>query len=143
MEAADRPTYMLIFRESTPERYEEMTREELRHCLLTWNAWCDGIAGQGKLLQGNPLTPEARLVTRTRAGAGNGNGAADGPFTEAKELIGGYLLLGVDSMEEAVAIAEQAPNLRHGLTVEVRQVAAGCHLARSLGWPTMREPAEA
>lgn len=121
--------YMLVFRESTPERYAEMSREELTQCLLTWNAWCDELASQGRLLGGNPLMPGARLVTKE---------GADGPFAEAKELIGGYFLLDVASMEEAVAVARQAPNLRHGQTVEVREVAAGCHLARALGWETMR-----
>lgn len=130
---------MLIFRESTPERYEQMSMEQRRECLLTWNAWCDQLAEQGRLRHGHPLAPEGRLVTRGRGG----NGAADGPFAEAKELIGGYLLLTAASMDEAVAIAGQSPNLQYGMTVEVRAVAAGCHLARSLGWPTMREPAEA
>lgn len=138
MESA-RPSFMLIFRESTPQRYEEMSQEELRQCLLGWNSWCDGLAAQGKLQHGNPLAPGARLVSGKR----ERKSAADGPFAEAKELIGGYLLLSVGSMEEAVSIAEQAPNLRYGLTIEVREVAAGCHLARALGWPTMREPAGA
>lgn len=130
--------YLLIFRESTPERYEAMPVEERRRCLDAWNAWCDRLAAEGKLQAGNPLLPEARVVS-----AAGGTRVVDGPFAEAKELIGGYFLLAVDSLDEATAIAEQCPNLRHGMIVEVRPVAEACHLARSLGWQTMREPTPA
>jgi hypothetical protein len=131
-------SYLLIFRESTPERYEAMSRDERRRALDDWNAWCDKLAAQGKLQHGHPLMPEGRLVSSATAGR-----RIDGPFAEAKEMIGGYFLLQAASLEEAVAIAEESPNLPYGMTVEVRQVAGGCHLARSLGLTTMREPAEA
>jgi hypothetical protein len=130
-------SYLLVFRESTPERYEAMTMEERRDAMLRWNAWCDDLAARGKLQSGNTLAPEARVVSASR-----GTRAIDGPFAEAKELIGGYLLLSAGSLEEATAIAEQCPNLPYGMVVEVRAVARACHLARVLGWETMRGPAE-
>jgi hypothetical protein len=46
-------------------------------------------------------------------------------------------------MDEATAIARECPNLPHGMEVEVRPIAQACHLARSLGWETMRGPAVA
>ena len=130
-------SYLLVFRETTPERYEAMSRDELRDALLRWNAWCDELAAKGALRAGNTLQPEGRVVTAAPGAA------VDGPFTEAKEMIGGYLLLEAGSMAEATAIAEACPNLRYGMSVEVRPVGARCHLARVLGWPTMREPAGA
>lgn len=133
MEAAS-PAYLLIFRESTPERYEAMSVDERREALRRWNAWCDKLAAQGKLLSGNPLLPEGRVISRARPGGG-----VDGPFAEAKEMIGGYFLLSAASLDEATAIAEQSPNLPYGMTIEVRPVAGGCHLARSLGLRGMRE----
>lgn len=153
-------SYLLVFRETTPERYEEMSCEERRAALARWNAWCDGLLAEGRLQAGNTLAPEGRVVSRaggTRAvvsaaehaaeriagrAAGHTTGrAVDGPFAEAKELIGGYILLHAGSLEEAVAIAEGCPNLPYGMEVEVRPVAQACHLARSLGWATMRGPA--
>lgn len=131
-------SYLLIFRESTPERYEAMSRDERRRALADWNAWCDKLAALGKLKDGHPLFPEGRTVSRAAAGR-----RLDGPFAEAKEMIGGYFFLTAGSMEEAIAIAEESPNLQHGQTVEVRPVAGGCHLARSLGLEGMREPIEA
>ena len=54
---------------------------------------------------------------------------ADGPFAESKETIGGYFLLNVGTMDEAVAIAQQCPGLPYGIRVEVRPVAGECPVA--------------
>lgn len=132
----DTRSYMLIFRETTPERYSAMTAEERRAALDAWNAWCDRLAGAGKLKDGHPLMPAGRVV-----GAGASTKPTDGPFTEAKEMIGGYFLVEAASLAETVEIAEQSPNIQFGMSVEVREVAGACHLARSLGMTTMREPA--
>ena len=56
----------------------------------------------------------------------------DGPFAESKESIGGYFLLTVPSMDEAVAIAQQCPGLPYGIRVEVRPVAGECPIAEVL-----------
>lgn len=45
----------------------------------------------------------------------------DGPFTEAKEVIGGYWILDVPSKEEAVAWAKRAP-MPAGETIEIRRL---------------------
>ncbi|HWD20663.1 MAG TPA: YciI family protein, partial [Verrucomicrobiae bacterium] len=55
-----------------------------------------------------------------------GRVVADGPFAESKEAIGGYFLLQVKSLDEAVAIAQDCPGLAHGVKVEVRPVASVC-----------------
>ena len=130
--------YMLIFRESTPEVYEQMSMDERRHQLDRWNAWCDDLAAQGRFQHGHPLLPEGRVVSAAR-----GRKGVDGPFAEAKELVGGYFIVAARDLDEATKIAEQCPLLPFGMTVEVRPVAGGCHLAQSLGWETMRGPTAA
>lgn len=130
---ASSSAYLFIFRETTPERYETMSTEQRREALRQWNAWTDELAAQGRLQSGNPLQPEGRVV------AARERRALDGPFTEAKELIGGYFLLHAASLDEAEALAEGCPNLQYGMSVEVRPVAGGCHLAQSLGLSGMRE----
>ena len=126
--------YMLIFRESSPETYEAMSTEQRRQALQEWNDWCDSLAPQ----HGHPLESGGRTVSAARGGR-----ALDGPFAEAKELIGGYVLVTAADLDEATAMAERCPSLQYGLTIEIRPVAGACHLARSLGWETMREPAGA
>ena len=131
MRESETSAYMLIFRETTPERYQSMSDEERRKRLNDWNAWCDELAGAGRLQSGNPLLPEGAVVSEK---------GVDGPFTEAKELVGGYFLVTAASLAEATEIARQSPNLPYGMSIEVRPVAGACHLARSLGMRTMREP---
>lgn len=130
--------YLLIFRETALERYDAMSNEQRLQAMRRWNGWLDALVAQGKMQGGNTLDSSARIVSST-----NGPRTVDGPFAEAKELIAGYILLTVSSLDEATAIAEQCPFLEYGMTVEVRAVAQACHLARALGWETMREPATA
>ena len=50
-------------------------------------------------------------------------GATDGPFVEAKEVIGGYMIVSAESMEEAVDVARQSPGVwMPGSSVEVREI---------------------
>ena len=64
--------------------------------------------------------------------SGKNRVVSDGPFAESKEAIGGYFLLDVASLDEAVAIAQECPGLPYGIRVEVRPVAAECPLASEL-----------
>jgi hypothetical protein len=52
----------------------------------------------------------------------------DGPFAEAKEAVGGYVLLRVSGLDEATQIAQRHPGLEYGLIIEVREMTASCHL---------------
>ncbi len=130
-------TILLLVRETRPAAYEAMSPEETRRCLDRWNAWVDRMAATGKLAAANPLESRARLVSGRR-----GEHVVDGPYTEAKELVAGFFLLTDTTMEEVTAMARECPNLPHGMTVEIRPVAGACHLARTIGWETMRGPAE-
>ncbi len=125
--------FMLIFRES-PEYYAGMSADKRRQILITWNAWYDGLARQGKATGGNALDI---ATSRTVSGA-NGERIIDGPYAEAKEAIAGYFTLNVSGMEEATEIARHCPNLAYGMTVEVRLLATACHIAKSLGMDSMR-----
>jgi len=50
-------------------------------------------------------------------------GAMDGPFVEAKEVIGGYMIVSAGSLEEAMEIARQCPGVvRPGSSIEVREI---------------------
>jgi hypothetical protein len=62
------------------------------------------------------------LSDSTRIDARNGKrSVVDGPFAEAKEIVGGFLVLDVASREEALAIAQECPAADYA-TVEVREV---------------------
>lgn len=79
----------------------------------------ESLTKAGVLLGLDGLTPPAK-ATRVRFSGGQAK-ATDGPFTEAKELIGGYWMIQAKSKEEAVEWAKRAPML-DGDVIEVRQV---------------------
>ena len=56
-------------------------------------------------------------------GTGGVPAVTDGPFLEAKEFMGGYYLVDVESKERAVELAQQIPDAKvAGLAIEVRQI---------------------
>ena len=72
---------------------------------------------RGVLLGTNSLkSPGARLTVR-----GGKSQVVDGPFTEAKEIVGGYFLLNVKTLEAALAFALECPAAQWA-TVEVREL---------------------
>lgn len=115
--------YMLFFRGN--DWTKGLSPEQIQSVMNQWKSWFERFSAQGKVQGGHPLERAARIVSGK-----NGRIVSDGPFTEAKEAIGGYFMLNVDGYDEAVAIAKGCPGLEHGCVVEVRQVAATCACAR-------------
>jgi len=115
---------MLIFRGT--DWYKGLSSEEMQQVGDKWMAWFKGLMASGQAVAGNPLEREGKIVS------GKSKAVSDGPFAEAKETIGGYFLLKVNSMEEAVTIAQQCPGLPYGIRVEVRAVAGECPLVEQL-----------
>src|SRR3989442_4487299 len=114
--------YLLLFRGSQWDK--GLSPEQLQGAMDQFMAWFERLKQQGKVKVGQPLERTGKIVSGK-----NGRTVADGPFAESKEAIGGYFLLQVDSLEEAVAIAKDCPGLAYGSVVEVRPVAAECPLA--------------
>ena len=119
------PEYMLIFRGT--DWHKGLSPEQMQQIASQWMAWFQGLTSQGKAIAGNPLEPEGKVVSGK-----NGRVVADGPFAESKEAIGGYFLLRVGSLDEAVAIAKDCPGLAYGIKVEVRTVAEQCPVLKDV-----------
>jgi hypothetical protein len=66
---------------------------------------------------GGRLKPGGRVVTAS--------GVTDGPFAEAKETIGGFMVVAAEDYDRAVAVAKECPGLvRPGSTVEIREISS-------------------
>jgi hypothetical protein len=113
--------YMLIFRGT--DWHNGLSPEQMQQVADTWMTWFKRLTDEGKVLAGNPLEPEGKIISGK-----NGHVVSDGPFAESKEAIGGYFLLQVNTLDEAVEIAQECPGLAYGIRVEVRPVAAQCPL---------------
>ena len=88
-------------------------------------AFGQSLHAQGKLLASESLRPDAH-GTRVRVAQGKPQ-LLDGPFAEAREMVGGFFLIEAADKDEAVAIAQRCPADRFA-TVEVRECAP-CYLA--------------
>jgi hypothetical protein len=113
--------YMLLFR--SDEWYEELSYDEIQKVISRNNAWIEKLTAQGKAKPGHALQRKGATVSGK-----NGRIVSDGPFAESKEAIGGYLILNVETLEEAIAIAKSSPNLAYGTSIEVRPVGEECPL---------------
>ena len=112
---------MLLYR--SDEWYKKLSQAELRKLMNQNKAWIEGLAAQGKAKPGRALERRGAIVSGS-----NGKIVTDGPFPESKEAIGGYLVLDVETMDEAISIAQSSPGLAYGGSIEVRPVADECPL---------------
>ena len=80
------------------------------------------LSANGQYLGGNPLhSPSTATSVRVRDGK---RLLTDGPFAETREHLGGYMMIDVENLDEAIAIAARSPLASVG-TIEVRPVREG------------------
>jgi hypothetical protein len=121
MKTQNQNAYMLLYR--SDEWYNRLSREELGKLMDQNKAWIERLTAQGKAKPGRALERRGANVSGK-----NGRFVTDGPFAESKEAIGGYLVLDVETIDEAIAIAQSSPGLAYGGSIEVRPVAEECPL---------------
>jgi hypothetical protein len=109
--------YMLILW-GGDARIAKMSPDQIQDHMKHWTTWMDGLAKQGVLDGGEPLGSEARLVKGAK------KPVTDGPYTEAKEAVTGYVILKADSMDKACEITKGCPLFEIDGTVEVRPIRA-------------------
>ena len=103
---------LLIYSEE--EAWTEAERED---CMRESVEICDDLESQGKCLAASPLHPVSSATSvRVRDGKRQ---ITDGPFAETTEQLGGYYLIDVDDLDEAIEIAGTLPPAKKG-TVEIR-----------------------
>jgi len=110
------PQFMLLLR--LPGEGSRPSDEELRQIMERFAVWMKSLADRGMVLGTNGLE-ETGTVLRGSLGATT---VTDGPFAEAKEIIGGYVLITAASFEQAVEAARACPGLDYRMAVEVRPV---------------------
>ena len=105
--------FMLIFQGG---QLEGLSPEAMEAQMGKWMAWVERLNKEGRYVSGEPLLPGGKLVT------GSKKTVTDGPYTEGKEVVGGYFVVNAGNMEEAVDIAKDCPDYEYGGSVQVRQV---------------------
>ncbi len=108
--------FVLVFRNSVNPNAKP-SPEQMQQVMTSWMNWMGSIAAQNKLAdKGNRLSmTEAKTVKAN-------NMVTDGPYTEIKEFINGYIVVKAQTIEDAIGIAKGCPILLIGGNVEVRKV---------------------
>src|SRR6185295_17171454 len=99
--------FILLFRGSQWDK--GLSPEQIQKVMNQFMGWFERLREEGRVRAGQPLERTGKIVS----GKG-GRTVADGPFAESKEAIGGYFLLDVANLEEAIEIARQCPILEYG-----------------------------
>ena len=81
-----------------------------------WMAWIDKLKTTDQYVAGEPLLPGGKLIS------GKNKNVTDGPYTEGKEVVGGFFIIKAADINEAVEISKDCPDYEAGGSVQVRQV---------------------
>ncbi|MGC4086366.1 MAG: YciI family protein [Polyangiaceae bacterium] len=111
--------FVFLYRSSEDDYRRAMGTPELaQKSLERYLAWIKGLEKSGTLTEvGKPLERSGKVVR------GPDSVVTDGPFTEAKDLILGFIVIEARDLEHATAIAATCPIALGGGAVEVRPVA--------------------
>jgi len=91
--------------------------EDMQAKTAKWMTWLKDLSDKGHVKAfGDPLLPEGKVV------AGAQKQVTDGPYAEAKDVIGGYSLIVADDIDQALALSLSCPIFEDGGSVEVRPV---------------------
>ncbi|HLB10928.1 MAG TPA: YciI family protein [Gemmatimonadaceae bacterium] len=92
------------------------TPEQMQQSMQKWGAWLQDLGAKGHIKdQGNPLEATGKVVKKKTA-------ITDGPYAEAKDVIGGYTLVQAKDISEAAKLAAGCPIFDNGGFVEVRPI---------------------
>ena len=107
--------FMLLLRQPSYD-YREASPEKMKALGKKWQDWAGGIAAQGKMVgNGNRLSMEGKVLKA-------GGVITDGPFVETREILGSFIIVKADSLDEATTLAHGCPAIDEGGSVEIRPV---------------------
>jgi hypothetical protein len=111
--------YMILIY-GNEQSYAEMPAEAEAEVMKAFMAYNQAMAEAGCLRSGESLQP-SMTATTVRMADGRIQ-TTDGPFAETKEQLGGYYVIDVDSLDDAIAWASKCPAV-YGGSIEVRPLA--------------------
>lgn len=112
-------TYMFLLYNG-PTDFEGFGPEDMQGIIERYKAWGDSLQERGCFVASDKLVDDEGRVLHSRDGDLR---VIDGPYSETKEVIGGYFAVTADSYDEAVEIAKGCPHVEFG-TLEIRRIDA-------------------
>ena len=99
--------YMLLLHQA-PNYNMDLPREKMLEMTKRYMAWADGLRQKGRMVGGEKLAVGGVRHIKVKDGK---TVASDGPYAEAKDVIGGYFVLEARDLAEAEAITRECPHL--------------------------------
>ena len=99
--------YLLLLHQA-PNYNVDLPREKVMEMTRRYIGWADSLRQRGKMVGGEKLAASGGRQIRIRDGKPV---ASDGPYAEAKEVIGGYFVIEAKDLAEAEAIVGECPHL--------------------------------
>jgi hypothetical protein len=109
---------MLLLHEQ-PMDFSQFSPEQIQAVIGEYIAWRKTVEADGKFVGAEKLKDEGG---RHLVGTDGDFRVTDGPFAEAKEVIGGYFTISAKDYDEAVDISKTCPHLKYGGRIELREV---------------------
>jgi len=107
------PKYLCVQRKLSGREGQRPSPAEMQDMYAKFNEWREKF--RANLVDLGGQLGDGKLV--------HGGSAADGPFVEIKELVGGYMIVSADTLDEAIEVARGCPGLvRPGSGVEVIEI---------------------
>ncbi|MEJ7677371.1 MAG: YciI family protein [Segetibacter sp.] len=104
--------FMLIFHGGIKQ---DASPQDLQGNMDKWMSWVEKLQKEGRYVSGEALLPGGKLVSGKTT-------VTDGPYTEGKELVGGFLVINANNLQEAVDECKHYPGFDYGGQVQVRHV---------------------
>jgi hypothetical protein len=106
--------YMVLLRNQATGSGAGPSPEQMQQMFSAYKAWKEKFKDE-ILDMGDKLKSEGRVVTAS--------GVADGPFVEAKEVIGGYMIVAAENYDGAVEVVRACPAVHApGVSLEIREL---------------------
>jgi len=109
------PQYVLFLRDE-PSRFSSYSPEDMQKLIQKYGDWRRSLAN--KIVGGHKLKDGEGHVLRQQSGKAR---VTDGPFTEAKEVMGGLFIIEADDYAQAMEMAKGCPHMEFG-SIEVRAI---------------------
>jgi hypothetical protein len=104
--------FMLIFQGGIQQ---DASPQDMQANMGKWMSWVENLQKEGKYVSGEALLPGGKLVTGKTS-------VTDGPYTEGKEVVGGFFVINANNIQEAVDECQDYPDFEYGGQVQVRPV---------------------
>jgi hypothetical protein len=107
--------FMFIFH-GDPAAAMQQSPEAMQENMALWLGWVNKLMTSGHYDSGEALLPGGKLIS------GADRMVTDGPYTEGKEVVGGYFIVKAKDMDEALSLTADYPDYASGGAIQVRPV---------------------